>query len=176
MCARISPRDGQIAAMTLQASTLNTVLMSFAVTLLILAGCTNMWSCGNLFTSCIQKAKEGKETKAEETKATNTALTIVAFFAIGLIVFGINLLLEFLSCFLKSLARSGCVQTLRIVLLFTGVTCLVIALILITAYGDGRWSYFCAAIGNTLALPVAIITAMHSHCVMGTEYDANANQ
>ena len=140
--------------MVLMISRLNFTMICIAVALLITAAATASWGCGNLYAHCYD---------AFHTKSA--ALATLIFFSLGLALFVMVVVFELLSCCVDSIRISAGIQTARIVLLFLGVASLVIALCLFTHYMAGNWSYAAALVGTTLASQVAILTAMHSHCV-----------
>ncbi|GAA55827.1 hypothetical protein CSKR_107471 [Clonorchis sinensis] len=127
-------------------------LLIVALTAVTLSMTLNEWSCGGLFTSCLDRRRA-------------TTIAIIGLFCSGLAALFLTLILDLINCCVQKLDYDPSFTTTRLCALLIGVILTLAGLVVYTAQIDRQWSYLLATTGVVFAMQVSFLGLMNSQCV-----------
>ncbi|KAF6769408.1 hypothetical protein AHF37_12799 [Paragonimus kellicotti] len=130
-----------------QAGCMLTASIAFILTGLVL----NQWSCGGLFTSCLDWAKA-------------PIISVISLICSGLACLVLGLVMELINCCAPTLDYNPSYTTTRLTLLLMGIGLVVSGVVVFTASFDQQWSYLLTVTGVVFAFQVCVVAIFNSQC------------
>ncbi|TGZ71390.1 hypothetical protein CRM22_002674 [Opisthorchis felineus] len=127
-------------------------LLIVALIAITLSMILNEWSCGGLFTSCLDRRRA-------------TTIAIIGLFCSGLAALFLTLILDLINCCAQKLDYDPSFTTTRLCALLIGVILVLAGLLVYTAQIDRQWSYLLATAGVVFAMQVSFLALVNSQCV-----------
>ncbi|CAH8598940.1 unnamed protein product [Schistosoma turkestanicum] len=132
--------------------TLSLILQPFSIGFIILALAINQWNCGGLFESCLQHYR-------------TISILLIIFFILGTTLLTIAFLFDFITICSESLDLNSSYFTVRIVILLSGLSCIISAILIYYFQFDRQFSRSICTVGIVFAAQVAILNLIISPCI-----------
>lgn len=115
------------------------------------------WDCGHLFSKCI----------GDDSASREVMIAVAALLAIGLALLFADFIVQVVRLCMKAIP-TGTV-TVRFVFIYVGSLSAFCGVLLYTGLVMGRWAYFLAVFGATIAFVVQKLAMISSRCVIAAD-------
>lgn len=132
---------------------LTAALLALVVVALVISLALPHWECGNLLEHCIEEGADNRD----------ALISVASLLVIGtVLLFFVFVIDVVLLC--KSQVPAGSI-TARFILLYFGAAAVFVAVVVYTAVVVGRWAYFMAVVGASIAFVVHKLAVISCRCV-----------
>ncbi|KAA3678275.1 uncharacterized protein DEA37_0004888 [Paragonimus westermani] len=126
-------------------------MLTTSIAFILIGLVLNKWSCGGLFTSCLEWAKA-------------PIISVISLMCSGLACLVCGLIMELINCCAPTLDYNPSYTTTRLTLILIGIGLIISGVVVFTASFDQQWSYLLTVTGGVFAVQVCVISIFNSQC------------